>query len=461
MLVVGLPVSLWERDILRRIGEECGGFLAVDSQTEKMEELQWAWLLVKRNGDELPNVVEVWVEELCYSLTLWWEVKPVMRAATAGKRGKNVATGGEVGGEACTRAGERVLEAKDGSRLEALLLPADGTRGQSSGLGQVMDPIRSFDGSLGGSQGSGGLTLLGLTEPPWSSKESEPIGLDPFSDLPCKNGPSLFGLSSRKISRRAKTLEPPVMPRLDNRGPPMPLAVVRAQLGEARPSMVISQSLMGGPDAGISPFWVKDGLRRPSEEEIQSEGRSKTDRALLEEDARYENVPISIGPVVSGSLFSSSPIYGRTPLGEYYDFYGAGLDLTQGVTPRLCNVTRSTEQEIVKRWELIEVNTDSIEESREELCLARSMRQGGRGWEEASWEESDLARFSKFLGFSTEGLEKDILEFLVKIRKKRERVHSKTLLEKSRFERELKRLECSINYEGGKKKKCAVQGRGC
>ena len=127
----------------------------------------------------------------------------------------------------------------------------------------------------------------------------------------------------------------------------------------------------------------------------------------------------------------------------------------------MCNVTGSTKQEIVTCWELIEVNTDSIEESREELCLARSMRQGGRGWEEASWEESDLARFNKFLGFSTEGVEKDILEFLVKIRKRRERVHSKTLLEKSRFERELKRLECSINYEGGKKKKCVVQVREC
>ena len=60
-------------------------------------------------------------------------------------------------------------------------------------------------------------------------------------------------------------------------------------------------------------------------------------------------------------------------------------------------------------------------------------------------------RFSRFLGFSTEGLKNDILEFLVKIRKRRERVHSETLLEKSKFERELKRLECSINYEGERK----------
>ena len=72
-----------------------------------------------------------------------------------------------------------------------------------------------------------------------------------------------------------------------------------------------------------------------------------------------------------------------------------------------------------------------------------------------------MARFSHFLGFSTEGLENDILDFLVKIRKRRERIHSKGLLEKSKFERELKRLEFSINYEEGKKQKCPMQGRGC
>ena len=99
----------------------------------------------------------------------------------------------------------------------------------------------------------------------------------------------------------------------------------------------------------------------------------------MEEDARYENDPISSGPMVSGSLFSPSLIYGQTLLGEYYDLSGASLDLTQGVTPRLCNVSGSTEKEIVKRWELIEVTFDSIEESREELCLARSMPQKGRG----------------------------------------------------------------------------------
>lgn len=169
-----------------------------------------------------------------------------MRAATVGKRGKSVATGEEVGGEAWTRAGECVMEAKDGSRLEALLLHANGTRGQSSGSGQVTGPIRSFDGLSGGPQGSGGLTLLGPAEPSWCSKESEPTGLVSFSDPPCVNGLSIFRLSSWKISERAKTLVHPAIFGLGNRGPSMPLALVRAQMGEARPSLVSGQSPMGG-----------------------------------------------------------------------------------------------------------------------------------------------------------------------------------------------------------------------
>ena len=42
----------------------------------------------------------------------------------------------------------------------------------------------------------------------------------------------------------------------------------------------------------------------------------------------------------------------------------------------------------------------------------------------------------------------------------REKVHSKVLLDKSKFERELKRLECFINYEGWKRQKSGTQERG-
>ena len=86
--------------------------------------------------------------------------------------------------------------------------------------------------------------------------------------------------------------------------------------------------------------------------------------------------------------------------------------------------------------------------------------QEGRGEGALNWEESSLAKFSQFFGFSTVGLKKEILSFLVKIIKMREKTHSKCLLEKSKFERELKRLECSVNYEEKGRKKCPLQGRG-
>ena len=127
--IVGLPVSLWDQTILRRIGEECGGFLAIDSQTKKLEELQWAQILVKMNREELPNVVEVWIEDLCYALTFWWEVRPILKVGPAGLRGVKTAVAVEVGGEARARANKRVMEMGGVTRLEALQQLVDGTRG--------------------------------------------------------------------------------------------------------------------------------------------------------------------------------------------------------------------------------------------------------------------------------------------------------------------------------------------
>ncbi|RVW81655.1 hypothetical protein CK203_044479 [Vitis vinifera] len=49
-------------------------------------------------------------------------------------------------------------------------------------------------------------------------------------------------------------------------------------------------------------------------------------------------------------------------------------------------------------------------------------------------------------------------EFLGKIRKRREKILGKGLLETSRFERELKRLECSVNYEGDTKEERPYPG---
>ncbi|RVW60788.1 hypothetical protein CK203_033504 [Vitis vinifera] len=81
--ILGLPISLWDRDILRKIGEGCGGFLDIDAKTERMEELQ-----------------------------------PTLRMLSADEKGKTLAAAGEVEGEVQSRKGKRVMEAEGGSRLE-------------------------------------------------------------------------------------------------------------------------------------------------------------------------------------------------------------------------------------------------------------------------------------------------------------------------------------------------------
>lgn len=132
--ILGLPISLWVLSILRRVGEECGGFLAIDPQTEKMEELQWAHILVKTNGEDLPSTLDIGVEEACCSLSLWWEIRPVPRKVSSDSRDSNGRTRGEVRGDVAARVDPRVEELEN-ARLEALLLPADGTGGQESGAG--------------------------------------------------------------------------------------------------------------------------------------------------------------------------------------------------------------------------------------------------------------------------------------------------------------------------------------
>ena len=51
--IFGLPISLWSPAILKKIGEECGGFVDIDERTRSMGEIQWARILVKMRGDRV------------------------------------------------------------------------------------------------------------------------------------------------------------------------------------------------------------------------------------------------------------------------------------------------------------------------------------------------------------------------------------------------------------------------
>ncbi|RVX07587.1 hypothetical protein CK203_025237 [Vitis vinifera] len=145
--ILGLPISLWDRDTLCKIGEGCGEFLDVDAKTERMEELQWARIRVRIKEDRIPNMVDIWVENTCYAVALWWEIRPTLRKLQADDKGRTLAAAGEGEGEFSDTRGQardgggRGLKARDPDAGGGWDVEADSwggaTHGQSSRVGWV------------------------------------------------------------------------------------------------------------------------------------------------------------------------------------------------------------------------------------------------------------------------------------------------------------------------------------
>ena len=184
------------------------------------------------------------------------------------------------------------------------------------------------------------------------------------------------------------------------------------------------------------------------------------ERMLEEEAARYD-LDVNLGGLrAQGASSSNSFCFGRSPEREGYDHSGVRRE---GVLVGSGSRDPNAEEQTEKRngcWNLVEINSVEPLGRNSGWTAYQTEFQEGSKEDQLNWEESSLIKFSHFLGFSTEGLEEEILSFLGKIRKEKEKIVGKGLLEVSRFERELKRLECSINYERNLRRKalCRVEG---
>ena len=69
-------------------------------------------------------------------------------------------------------------------------------------------------------------------------------------------------------------------------------------------------------------------------------------------------------------------------------------------------------------------------------------------------------RFNKFLGFSMKGFEGEILNFLLRTKRRREQSIKRGTIGSTKFDQELKKLEWSINYNGASKENFLVRGGG-
>ena len=74
--VVGLPIHLWKTEILKKIGDACGGFLAIDKITELRMEMKWARIFIKTTGLPRPSTVNILEGPRSFELQIWWEVPP-------------------------------------------------------------------------------------------------------------------------------------------------------------------------------------------------------------------------------------------------------------------------------------------------------------------------------------------------------------------------------------------------
>ena len=74
--VLGLPLHLWTPEILRKLGDVCGGFVAVDKVTERKKEMKWARMLIKSEGKSRPSTVNILEGPRSYELQIWWEIPP-------------------------------------------------------------------------------------------------------------------------------------------------------------------------------------------------------------------------------------------------------------------------------------------------------------------------------------------------------------------------------------------------
>ena len=108
--------------ILKRVGEECGGFVAIDDRTKTMGEIQWSRLLVKTRGDFRPSVLEIEGEEDVYVLSLWWEFRPMVRMKHSEASGQK---SDEVRGDVVSHVEQRVEKELVSARLKTLNLSAE------------------------------------------------------------------------------------------------------------------------------------------------------------------------------------------------------------------------------------------------------------------------------------------------------------------------------------------------
>ena len=184
-----------------------------------------------------------------------------------------------------------------------------------------------------------------------------------------------------------------------------------------------------------------------------------TDEALMEEAFRYfDRFSCSLFSLGKREISLSSTPFGRDRKGvaiARVSDQGSGSKAVRGTVMGPLRMILADGRE-VKVSDLEGRESGTFEEALEGVSERVSQKDEEERDEEGElcWHSSSLAKFSRYLGMPMEGFEGEIL-FLLKRMKERKlqkgklKGRKRKKLESSKFERELRKLEWTVNYLGG------------
>ena len=533
--VVGLPLHLWKPVILRKIGDACGGFVAEDKATRMKKESKWARMLIKSEGKDRPNTVNILEGPRSYELQIWWEIPPwvtgvfpaVSRSAeketkeedvVVARAAKQVGTPspscndesvwvqssrpekeewpGFVGAGYGKSGAENFLKSRKGTHVEGrgtnregFCCPEDGTfqiKGTTAGSKMRGDGAKNYGPKSEMKKGPFNQWVgSGLIKAPQLKQPNRPsVGKDKLDGLVghAVKGPNIFGFplgpntSKLGVSGNRRVLKEACVFKGDTDAPD-----TENREGDggssrredpawicARDPLLFAQEdkTCMGRNSGFESCWEKGPGEGPSDcpplgllHPDQGEGgwAAASPFALVEAVSRCtkEIVPEISRTQEKESRFETEPsndfsptifsVFGRPLLsggssGEYHDH----VDLGEMEPLR---VVSADGKEWGKALTVVPREGEQTDMGLGSLSVEPSVVNSEiMGYDK--WEDSCLIKFSEFLGVTTVGFEEEILELMRKMNTRQKGENRKGDPAETRCERELRKLECTINYNG-------------
>ena len=448
--MVGLSLHLWSREVFKLIGDGCGGFIAVDENTDAMANLQWARMLVKVVSKDLPTSIQIVVGSGCFLVQLWWETLPwfsqVVPAGSLFGKGA-LMDEEEVGGGSRAVCKGRVLEKevqyKEQTRVQ--VVPSYGSSSKSvtsssSDSAERRHGLELTDGEnslRNRGQGAGEVVKVGghgfgpkgpnVGPVLWEAQIRGGLGEDshktalveiPLQGLVSESRPVrlkgwLMGCDERPFYLKGSLVG---CKGLSGMGFGLGLGGIKGDRAhfhskvaemEVRAIKEASRTKVS-EDEGVTCF--HGGDLRDSEAFSVNDRMMMTDDALAAEASRYNSFPAIFGE--DQDIFSSTPLSGCAWALVVGGVSGSkGVDTVEGVgfqTPLCAMLTDGSP------W-VMDTEREKLLGDKPEVVEALQDREVSG----SSWDESSLVKFSKSLGFTTEGVEGEILKLLLRLKNRR------------------------------------------